>query len=80
MTFPKTRFAPDPNAKPAVKRTKPVDQQCLGVLADGTLCEKTLPYNPGKRLCSNCTKRNADQGRLIAGQCGGGQQARHEQH
>jgi hypothetical protein len=73
MNFTKTRFAPDPNAKPPVKRPKPVDQPCLGILADGTPCGKRLPYNPAARLCSNCRKRNADQGRLIANQGGGSQ-------
>lgn len=74
MTFPKTRFAPDPDAKPIVKRVKPDDQQCLGVLEfDKGRCQAILPYDPRKRLCSNCKKRNAGQGKLIAGMGGGGQ-------
>lgn len=74
MNYPKTRFAADPDAKPPVKRPKPVDQQCLGTLEfDRGRCQKRLPYDPAHRLCPNCLKRNAGQGKLIAGMGGGGQ-------
>lgn len=74
MTAPKTHFAPDPNAKPIVKRTKPETKQCLGTLEfDKGRCQVWLPYNPAKRLCNACKVRNAKQGKLMSGAAGGGQ-------
>ena len=70
MKFPKTRFTPDPNAEPIAKRKKPVDQQCLGTLENGSACKRRLPYNPNQRLCNVCKQRNAKQGKLVAGELG----------
>jgi len=72
MKFPKTRFSPTPT-KPKPKKKKPTEQQCLGTLDFGKgPCQTMLPYNPRKRLCKSCTRRNASESRSVASQGGGG--------
>lgn len=70
---PKTAFA-ETEPKPTPERTKPTHQQCLGILertkSDDTRCKEILLWNPAKRLCTNCTSRNAKQSRSVASQGG----------